>query len=142
MKRAQNTRRGGTLIEAIGAIVITSVAIPPMLWGLRNAHATRADPVLATRARWLANERLEGMIADRHSTTRGYGYIVSANYASESSVSGFTGFSRSVAIVETGATLSGAGTGYKTVTVTVGWTDGRGQARTYALSTVVTSYTP
>ena len=46
-------------------------------------------------------------------------YVVAANYAAESSVAGFPGFPRSVAITETGASLSGSGTGYKAVVVTV-----------------------
>lgn len=142
MRVKSGTRRGGTLIEAIAAVVILSVAIPPMLWALQGAHTTRADPVLATRARWLAAEKLEDIIADRHSTARGYSYVTGGSYPAENSVSGFAGFSRSVSIVETGASLSGAGTGYKTVTVTVGWRNGRGQATSCALATVLTSYTP
>ena len=35
-----------------------------------------------------------------------------------------------------------AGTGYKKATVTVGWTDARGSARSLAISTVLTDYTP
>lgn len=142
MRRRTSHHRGATLIEAIAAIVIASVALPSMLWAMQGAHASRVDPVLATRARWLAGEKLEDIIADRHSTTRGYTYVVSGNYPVEAGVSGFSNFSRSVAITESGVELSGAGTGYKSIAVTVGWTDGRGQARTLSLSTVLTSYTP
>lgn len=124
------------------AIVIASIALPPMLWAVRNAHLRRADPVMFERARWLAAEKLEDIIADRHSATRGYGYVVSANYPAEGVVSGFTGFSRSVAITETGASLSGAGTGYKTVAVTVSYAGSGGVSRDFALTTVLTDYTP
>ena len=99
--------------------------------------------MLTNRARFLAQEKLEDIIADRHSTTRGYAYVVNANYAAEAAVSGFTNMSRSVSITESGANLvGGSGTGYKTVTVTIGFRDGRNTARTLALSTVVTDYTP
>lgn len=129
-----------TLIEAIAAIVVIAVAVPPVLLAVRESAVRRVDPVQFSRARWLASEKLEDIIADRHSATRGYTYVVTANYPAEGSVTGFTGFARSVTIAETDATLSAAGTGYKTVTVTVTWTDRRGQARSLALATVVTDY--
>ena len=137
------TVRGFTLIEAIIAIVVLSLAIPPMLWAMRDATWKRADPVLVSRARWLAAEKLEDVLADRHSATRGYAYVVAANYPVEAAVTGFTGFSRSVAITEGNATLvPGSGAGYKTVSVSVGFRDARNNPRTRSLSTVVTEYTP
>jgi len=140
---ARSAQRGFTLIEAIIAIVVLSLAIPPMLWAMRDATWKRIDPIQVSRARWLAAERLEDIIADRHSGTRGYAYVVNANYPSEPSVSGFTGFSRSVSVTEGNATLvPGSGTGYKTVSVSVGYFDGRNVARTLTLSTVVAQYTP
>lgn len=136
------TRRGFTLAEAVIAVVILAISVPSMLWAVRQEHKARVQPVMASKARWLATEKLEDIIADRHSTTRGYTYLTTSNYAAESPVSGFTGFTRSVAIAETAADLASAGTGYKKVTVTVGWTDGTGAARTLALATVITDYTP
>lgn len=136
-------RSGFTLVEAVCAIVIISVALPGMYWAMRDAQTKRADPVLANRARLLAQERLEDIIADRHSSTRGYAYVVSGNYASEPAVTGFTNMARSVTITESGANLvAGSGTGYKTVAVTVSFRDGRNTSRTLTLSTVLTDYTP
>lgn len=139
---AFSIRRGFTLIEAIVAMVILSVAMPAMFMALSDAQKRRAGPVLDSRARWLAAEKLEDLIADRHSATRGYVYVDSANYAAEPSITGFTGYSRSVSVTETGATLSGAGVGYKTVTVTVTYTGATGASRSFSLGTVVTDYTP
>ncbi len=136
------SRRGFSLVEAIVALLIVGVAIPPMLWAMSAAQARRADAALAATAGWLATEKLEDIIADRHSTTRGYNYIASTNYGAEVGVTGFLRFSRSVGIAETGADLSSAGTGYKTVTVSVGYSDSRNQTRSLQLKTVVTSYTP
>lgn len=127
------------------AIVLASVAIPGMMWAVRDAQRNRTEPVMFDRARWLAVERLEDVIADRHSAARGYGYVVNASYPAEPSVSGFPGLSRSVSINETGVSLSGAGTGYKTVTVTVTYPaggGGGGGVRSFSVSTVVTEYTP
>lgn len=137
------TRRAFTLIEAIIAIVVLSVAIPGMLWTMREAAGKHSDPVLASRARWLAAEKLEDVIADRHSPSRLYVYSVNANYAAEANVTGFTNFARSVSIVESGANLVAAsGTGYKTVTVSVTYKDGRNVSRTVQMKTVITDYTP
>ncbi len=63
MKRRAFTARGFTLIEAIIAIVVLSIAMPAMLWALRESTAERVDPVMVTRARWLAAERLETLTA-------------------------------------------------------------------------------
>lgn len=135
--------RGFTLIEAITAVVVLAVAVPGMFWGIRDAQMRRVDPIQASKARWLAAERLEDIIADRHSSTRGYTYVVAGNYSAESAVAGFPGFSRSVTITEGGASLApGSGTGYKTVTVSVVFKDGRNTSRTLSLATVVTDYTP
>jgi prepilin-type N-terminal cleavage/methylation domain-containing protein len=140
MRRPQS--RAFTLIESIVSVVILATATPAMIWAVREAHLDRVSPVLASRARWLATEKLEDIIADRHSTTRGYTYLVNGNYTAEASISGYAGFTRSVAFAETGADLVTAGTGYKKATVTVGWTDARGSARSLAISTVLTDYTP
>ena len=48
---------------------------------------------------------------------------------------------RAVVISETGPNFT-PGTGWKTITATVSYTDGRGAPRSVALTTVVTNYTP
>ena len=131
-----------TILEAVAAVVIIGVAIPPMLWGVKQAHAHRSAKVLASRARWLAAEKLEDIIADRHSTTLGYTYLTAANYPDEPEVPGFENFARAVTFQETAADLASAGAGYMTVTCTVAFRDASGQTRSLALATVVTDYTP
>src|SRR5687768_11605020 len=116
------THRSFTLIETVAAIVIMAVAIPPMMWAIRHAHIQRVNPMMASKARWLATEKLEDVIADRHSTTRGYGYLIAANYPSENPVAGFANFNRSVSFTETAGDLVSPGTGYRRATVTVSWT--------------------
>lgn len=133
-------RRGFTLIEAIVAIVIVATALPASLIFIMDAQTRRAGPILAGRARWLAGEKLEDVIADRHSATRGWSYVASNNYPSEATIAGFPGFSRSVGIVETGASLVGGGTGYRTVTVTVSWTDPVRGATWLSMATVLTDF--
>jgi Tfp pilus assembly protein PilV len=137
---ASGRRTGFSLIEAIGAVVLLSVAIPPMLWAIREAHIQRVDPMMISRAHWAVSDKLEQIVADRNSASRGYGYIVSSNYPPESAVPGAPGMNRSVTVTETGANLSSPGSGYKRVTVRVGWTDARSVPRTLAVSTVVSEY--
>ncbi len=131
-----------TLIEMIAAMVVLAVAIPPMLFALRQATIDRIDPVRFSQARWLATERLEDVLADWRSATRGYDYIAQANYRDESPVPDHPAFSRSVRITETGPDLRTAGAGCKTVTVAVHWTDSRGRLRTLDVATVVTEWRP
>nr|AQQ75240.1 hypothetical protein [uncultured bacterium] len=111
-----------------------------MLWSIKQAHVQRVNPMMASKARWLATEKLEDIIADRHSTTRGYGYLVSGNYPIENPVGGAPGFTRSVSINETRANLTSPGTGYKRVTVTVSWTDATSTNRSLSIATVLTDY--
>ena len=134
--------RGFTLIETIAAVVILALAIPPMLWAVREAHIQRVNPMLASKARWLATEKLEDIIADRHSTTRGWAYLIAANYPAEPTISGYPGFSRTVTLTQTLADLSTPGDGYMTIEVQVQWTDATATVRTWSVSTVVTEYVP
>ncbi|MAE65418.1 MAG: hypothetical protein CMJ18_14200 [Phycisphaeraceae bacterium] len=142
MSRAAARRRAFTLIEAIASVVILSIAVPTMTWSLAQAHEQRVNPVLTSRAEWLATEKLEQIIADRHSTTRGYSYLAVGNYPNEPAVTGFPAYSRAVTFTETTADLSTSGTGYMVVRVDVTWNDGTGTSRTMSISTVVTDYTP
>ena len=132
-------RSGFTLIEMIAAIVILAVAVPPMLWSIRDAHSQRVSPMLASKARWLAAEKLEDLVADRHSTTRGYDYLIAANYPAEPTITGYAGFSRSVSLTETEVDLVTAGTGYMNVTVDVSWDHVTGSS-TLSVATVLTDY--
>ncbi len=135
-------RHGFTLIEAIAVIVLMTVAIPPMMWSIQEAHVSRANPVLASRGRWLAVSKLEDVIADRNSTTRGYSYLITGNYPAEPTITGYPGFSRTVSFNETLADLTTAGDGYMNVTVAITWTDAQGTSRTLNISTVLTEFVP
>src|SRR5262245_60208243 len=139
LHRSTRRSRGFTLIESISAVVVLAVAIPPMLWALRQAHVQRVNPMMSSKARWLVTEKLEDIIADRHSETRGFGYLTTANYPAENPVAGFPGFSRTVGFLQLGPDLA-PGTGYMRATVTVTWTDSTGTSRSLALVSIVTEY--
>ncbi len=141
-------RAGFTLIETIAAIIILAVAVPPMLWAVTESQRMRMNPLMASKARWLAVERIEDVIADRHSkTAKGYNWVVNTNdYVVENpgDITGYPGFKREVGLTETGADLGAplVGGGYLTVTVTVEWVDAKGDTKTLDISTVLTDYTP
>jgi prepilin-type N-terminal cleavage/methylation domain-containing protein len=145
---ASARRQGFTLIETVAAIVILAVAVPPMLWAVAEAQHKRANPMLASKARWLAMEKLEDIIADRHSESgnRGWDYLIAANYSAEAkgSITGYPQFSRTVTFLETEADLAtpSATGGYMNVTVTVSWTNAEGAAQSLSISTVLTEYVP
>ena len=121
-------------------IVVLAVAFPPMLWSIRRGHAARVTPARFSIARWLAINKMEDIIADRACATRGYAYLAASHYPSESAITGFPGFTRSVAFAETGPDLVSAGAGYMKVTVTVTFADGMGNTRSHHLSSIQTDY--
>ena len=133
-------RRAFSLIDTLAAIVLISVAAPLMLLAIGQSTLRRATATQAITARWLLSEKLESITADRHSTTRGYTYLTTANYPAEAPVASYPNFTRNTTITETTADLTTPGTGYKTVTVTVTWIDPTAGTRTSTLSTVVTDY--
>ena len=138
--RPSHVHYGFTLIETITAIVILSIAIPPMLWSIKQAHVQRVSPMLASKARWLATAKMEDIIADRHSDTRGFTWVATNRYPIENPIVAHPGFTRSVSITETGVDLVGAGDDFKRVSVTVGWTDATGTARSLMIETVLSDY--
>jgi prepilin-type N-terminal cleavage/methylation domain-containing protein len=139
---------GFTLIETVVAIVILAVAVPPMLWSVAQAQNKRANPMLASKARWMAVEKLEDIVADRHSESgnRGWDYLIAANYSDENpgDITGYPQFGRTVTFLETQADLAtpDASGGYMNVTVTVTWTNAEGNSQSLSISTVLTEYVP
>ncbi|MCI0650602.1 MAG: hypothetical protein L0Z55_01825 [Planctomycetes bacterium] len=118
------------------AIVILAIALPPLLFAFSEGAR---DAVLAekqTISAFLAQQKLEEIVADRHAAGRGYGYLASANYAAESPVAGFASFSRSVSFSEVQAAdlaTAQSGSGYKKAVVTVDYT---GPTGSYVLTCV------
>jgi prepilin-type N-terminal cleavage/methylation domain-containing protein len=135
-------RRGFTLVEAIAALVLLGVTVPPLMMALSTASLRRGDAVLASRARWIASEGLEQVIADRYSAARGYAWVVNANYPAESTLAGRPGFARTTTITEVAADLTTAqtGTGIKLATTTVSYTTSRRVTASFSMSTVLTNY--
>lgn len=137
-KRVVIQRRAFTLIEAITAVLVLGVAMPSMLAALASAHQARVTPIKTSQARWLAMERLEDVIADRASPERGWAYLVTGNYPTESTVPDFPGFARTTTLTETESDLVTPGEGYMTAAVTVSWIHEQDTPLSVTLTTVLT----
>jgi prepilin-type N-terminal cleavage/methylation domain-containing protein len=93
------TRRapGFTLIEVVLVIVIAAIAVLPLSMLFANSSIRSSDARNATVATELAQAKMEEIAADKNSPTRGFAYLVAANYPAESPVAVFAGYNRSVA---------------------------------------------
>ncbi len=127
-------------MEVVATIVVIGLAAPALLIAVRDATVRRASNQQQIIARWLVCEKLEDVVADRHSATRGWSYIATANYPAEATVNGFVAFARTTTITETGSDLASPGNGYRTVTVTVTYRDAREGTKSIAIATVLTDY--
>lgn len=123
-------RTGVTIIEVVMALVILSVALPPMVASFADASRQSIRPSNSTVASFLAIDRMEAVVARRYQGTDGYDQL-GTMAATESAVSGFPQFSRTT-VVETvsvnygtgAVTTSGSDVGYKRVRVSVAWNSG------------------
>lgn len=107
---------GFSLFEVTLAVVILGIVGLPLVVMFVNASSRSGEGYLISTATFLAQEKMEQIMADRFSPGRGFDYIVSSNYSVENPVTGYGGFSRSVAIA---ADSTYDGVSYRTVTVTV-----------------------
>jgi len=127
-------RKAITLVDVIAAIVILSVALPPLILSFADASVQSIKPAAAQVAAFLVTERMEEIIARRHQTG-GFDQVTVANFPSENPVSGFAGYERSVAVTEvaTDLTTPQVNSGLKNVVVTVSWDGGARQVQTARL---------
>jgi Tfp pilus assembly protein PilV len=110
---------GFSILEAVAAIVLLGIAVPPILSFLLEGARGGIFPERQTISYFLAMERMEEIIADRHSSSRGYSYLIPAHYPDESLTDGYV---RMVAFSEVSpADLATpqSGSGYLKITVTV-----------------------
>lgn len=114
-------RRSATIIETVAAIIILSVALPPLLSAYAEASIQSVGPYQQSIASMLAIERMEEIIARRYRGTDGYDAVTTSNFPAESPIAGFPTFDRTVTVSFVNADLSGAGSdqGYKLVKVGV-----------------------
>jgi len=125
-------RRSTTIIEVVMAIVILSIALPPLMNAFVDASMQTIHPSLATVGAFLAIERMEEVVAWRYRSGNGYNDLanpttLATEFPDESPVSGFSVFDRTVGSVymdyDVNGVLQEVGTdqGYTKIVVTVTW---------------------
>jgi prepilin-type N-terminal cleavage/methylation domain-containing protein len=97
-EHARSSAGGFTLIEVVLVIVIAAVAVLPLSMLFANSSIRSGDARNATVAAQLAQTKMEEIAADRHSPTRGFEFLVAANYPPERRIPAFPGYQRSVSI--------------------------------------------
>ena len=107
---------GFTLPEVVLIIVIAAVAVLPLGMLFANSSIRSSEARNATVMAQLAQAKMEEIAADKSSTSRGFSYLVTANYPAENPVAAFTGYSRSVAFAPDSVY---DGVTFRTVSVTV-----------------------
>ncbi len=108
-----------TILELVAAIVLLGITVPPVLHFFAESLQKSLRPERQTQASFLAAEKMEEIVADRHSTDRGYEYLKNAHYPEEELENGF---SRTVSCTEVSSSdlsTSDDGSGYLKVVVTV-----------------------
>lgn len=107
---------GFTLVEVVLILVIAAVAVLPLGMLFANTSIRSGDARNAMIAAQLAQSKMEELTADKNSPSRGFSYLIAANYPAENPVSVFPGYSRSVAFAPDSLY---DGVTFRTATVTV-----------------------
>lgn len=130
MTTRRTVRRSATIIEVAMALVILSVALPPLVKSFADASRQTIHPSQASVAAFLAIERMEEVVARRYRGTQGgvkpYDALVAANFPAETPVAGFGAYARRVTFSEVNSALQPSATpcGYRKARVTVSWNNG------------------
>jgi hypothetical protein len=124
------TRRSTTIIEIVMAIVILSIALPPLIASFADASRQTILPAQMEVASFLATERMEEIVARRYRGIEGgqpsYTALTASNFPDEIPVTGFPSYERRVTFTEVDWRLSAVGSpaGYRKATVIVSWNGG------------------
>jgi prepilin-type N-terminal cleavage/methylation domain-containing protein len=110
------SERGFTLPEVVLVLVIAAVAVLPLGMLFANSSIRSGEAHNATVMAELAQAKMEEIAADKNSPSRGFTYLVAANYPTESPVTAFPGYTRSVAFAPDSLY---DGVTFRTVSVTV-----------------------
>jgi Tfp pilus assembly protein PilV len=116
--RSHPANAGFTLPEVVLILVIAAIAVLPLGMLFANSSIRSSEAHNATVMAQLAQAKMEEIAADKNSPSRGFTYLVGANYAAENPVPGFTGYSRSVGFAPDSVY---DGVTFRTVSVTVSY---------------------
>lgn len=148
-RRHPHARRGTTLIEAVIVVIILAVSVPPTVSWLLRAADRRSDAILVTRATTLASTVLDQIMSDSTASdigssatyVDGSGGLRSrlATLTQADTAGGLTYTVQFGAASNQNLVVSPTSTTnlYRTVTVTVAFTDSAGVSRSVPISTVI-----
>ena len=130
---------GFTFLE----IILTTTLLAVGFWGgfalLQNTTNNSLENDMRVIASQLASEKIETIIADKTFNT--YNWVVPANYPVENLNAPYSGFTRSIDILEVNPadlTTAQPGSGYKKVEVVVSW--GALPSQAIRVTTLLTNY--
>ena len=114
-ERLLHDGRGMTLIEVIMIVVVIAIAVPSLLALMSSTLFNSKESAILSQAAIFAQEKMEEIIADKKSSTRGFDYVTTeGRYPSDSPASGFT---RTVVVQSAGLIHNGIPYGQVDVTV-------------------------
>ena len=125
---------GVTLIELTIMIVILSITIPSTFWFFAENSRKAIESERRVIATLLVEERMEEVLSDRHSSTRGYSYLVTGNYPDDTPLTGYTRVVEFEDVDPSDLSTTSPGSGFRKITVTVSYSSPDGSS---AFSTVV-----
>ncbi len=120
-------RRGLSLVEVVVAIVVLGLAVPPVIVQISVAARAQAVAVVEQNLNQLATERIGEVFADQVNKSRGFNYIQTAAYPTESAPRSMTGYTRQTEVREVSSTdfvTPAPGSGIKRFRVIVTGPDG------------------
>jgi len=123
LKSRFGNQKGFTCIETILTTVILSVGLMGSMMVMHNATANTVNNDFSTVATQLANEKIEQILADKQFIS--FASITNDNYPNEV-VTDVYNMSRTVSVTEVNSenlSVPEAGSGLKSVAVTVSWGD-------------------
>jgi hypothetical protein len=151
MKLPLKVRRGATLIEAVIVVLVLAIAVPPMVVGVSDSVNRRSDAIQLIRASTLASTVMNQIKSDSITTDIGTDIATYLNRPATglrarldrvTSIMTSAGLSYDVAVSER-LNLSLVPSGnptrdlFRTVTVTVRFTDSKGSLQQIPFDTVV-----
>jgi type II secretory pathway pseudopilin PulG len=114
-QKLRRCQRGYTVIEVIVTILFVGLALPSIILLFTQSMSGSAEFHTDARALRMAEQKIEQILADRLSPTRGYNWVTApGRYPSESLGDGFT---RTTTITTAGKVLNGVA--YAEVVITV-----------------------
>ena len=105
LRTISNQNSGFTLIEVILVIVVLAIAFPPIINLLSSVLENSNKSLIISKATIFAEEKMEGIIADKRNPLRGFSWVIAPGRYSMDTPE--EGFSRNVVIATVGKIHNG-----------------------------------